>query len=100
MARPTLARSVQIITGFNNLAYHSLNKDETDDATCRLCGREREEFIHLARDCVRLNGLRESCFGPWGPRNDWRIEDLLNFANDPTVAFLLDNRVGDDPITF
>ena len=102
MSRPALARMIQVITGFNNLAYHSLNKNEIDDASCRLCNGGREEFIHLARDCVRLNALREECFGIWGPSDRWRVEDLERFANDPVVKFLLDNRPGeaDDPIFF
>ena len=95
MSRPLLARMIQVITGFNNLAYHSLNKGDIEDDSCRLCGQQREEFIHLARDCVRLNGIREKCFGIWGPAGNWRTEDLEKFANDPKVKFLLDNRPGD-----
>ena len=90
------------ITGFNNLAYHTFNKEETDDMTCRLCFREREEFVHLAENCTRLINLRVECFGVWGPGEKWDMEGLLKFIRNPVVSFLLDNRPGnpDDVIHF
>ena len=96
LPRPVLAKVVQATTGFNNLSYHCYNMEVYDLTICRLCWNGREEFIHLAQECTRLNAQREECFGIWGPLRGWTLDGLLKFINSPVVDFLLTNRPGEE----
>ena len=94
--RQSLALLTQAMTGFNNLAYHSHNKNNSICPNCRLCGAEREDFAHLATDCPRLNSVRENTFGNNGPDKNWSLDTLIRFTQDPRVKFLLENRKEDE----
>ena len=67
-----------------------------DLAVCRLCWNGREEFIHLAAHCTRLNSLREECFGVWGPEREWTLDGLTRFLKNPVVTYLLETRPGEE----
>ena len=81
------------ITGFNNLAYHSKNKGDINDDTCRLCGEDSEQAWHLATDCPATTTLRLDCFGTEGITRDWRVPDLAAFLQRPAVEEIIQRRV-------
>ena len=94
--RGAIATLIQAITGFNNLSYHSWNKDNGNDPACRLCGQEREEFLHLVNDCVKTRELSSELFGPNGLTNRWDLNSLETFLENPTIKFLMENRKEDE----
>ena len=96
LPRPTVARLVQAITGFNNLSYHCYNMEYSDLSVCRLCWNGREEFIHLADECPDLFPEREEWFGIWGPSREWTIEGLIGFLGNPKVEYLMSTRPGEE----
>ena len=87
-----MATLTQAMTGFNNLAYHSGNKDNNISPRCRLCDADREEFLHLVNECPLLNAARENTFGPTGLTGNWTFDQLKEFIENPCVKFLLENR--------
>ena len=85
------------MTGFNNLAYHSHNKDNSIPGECRLCNGGREEFLHLALECPELRIEREQAFGRQDANKGWNIPALNTFLENPKVLHLMENRKEDDP---
>ena len=81
------------ITGFNNLAYHSKNKGDIYDNSCRLCGEESEQAWHLATDCPATTTLRLEEFGTEGITENLRISDLAAFLRRPAVEDIIQRRV-------
>ena len=81
------------ITGFNNLAYHSLNKGDITDDSCRLCGEESEQAWHLANECPATTSLRLDAFGTEGVHTKWTIPALVSFLAKPSVERIIATRV-------
>ena len=88
--RSSVGQIVQAITGFNNLAYHTKNKGEFDDDSCRLCLEDREEFWHIASQCPAVASNWVSIFGPSGPIPEiWQIHDIERLIAIPEVEEIL-----------
>jgi hypothetical protein len=83
---------IQVWTGFNNLNYHSWNKDEITTDLCRLCLEESEQFIHLVSECPAVTDLRLEHFGPFGPKHHWDISDVLKFIKTEVIEDLINTR--------
>ena len=80
------------MTGFNNLAYHSSNKNNEIDPACRLCGEEIEEFQHLITKCPRTRNIAENTFENRRIEHSWKIDQLTEFLKEPRIEFLMSNR--------
>ena len=65
LGRWDLSLFVSLITGHNNLNYHTSLVDGDAFSDCRLCGQERDTFFHWATNCPRLYTYRTDCF--YGP---------------------------------
>ena len=89
MGRPILGLTLQFITGFNNLAYHTFNKRECDSDICRLCLEESEQAFHLAFDCPATVSRRLDCFGTADPRLSWSPSTLRKFIEFPEIEEIL-----------
>jgi ribonuclease HI len=88
---------VRYTTGFNNLAYHSFNKKETQCDLCRLCWEAVEDCWHLATACPATEAVRQEHFiynsmGPAG--GTWRVSKLTNFLRDETISNITSVRPG------
>ena len=47
LTRPQLGRFIRIVTGHNNLLYHTSNINPDLDPMCRFCREKQETFIHF-----------------------------------------------------
>ena len=83
-------------TGFNNLAYHSLNKGDIINDTCRLCGEDSEQAWHLATECPATTTIRLNTFGTEGITPNWKVADLLAFLARPAIEEIISRRVDGD----
>ena len=92
LERWEIALIVQFITGFNNLNYHSHNKNLEITWRCRLCGDAKEEAIHFVGACPRTLKLATGTFGPFGLNEDWTPADLISFVLHPTITACLTER--------
>ena len=73
-----MGKIIQFITCFNNLGYHTFNKDETDDGTCCLCLKDLETSWHIAAECPALVSVRLQLFGAHGPvPGQWTPSQVL-----------------------
>lgn len=91
LSRSEAAMVIQFCTGFNNLNYHSWNKQEINSDLCRLCGDDRKEAWHLAKDYPALCQLQMETFGLPGP-TVWNVPCLVNFIQSDPVYDLLHTR--------
>ena len=93
LSRPTLGGVIQAVSGFNNLNYHSSNKDDNVDPTCRTCGKEKEEFIHVATECDPILGQARATMPSLHGRTDgWDVSELVNFLDLDRVHYLMTTR--------
>ena len=80
-------------TGFNHLAYHSLNKGDITNDECRLCGEESEQAWHLADECAALGAKRMEIFGENGVPSDWTVGRLIELLRVPALERIITTRV-------
>jgi ribonuclease HI len=94
LTRPKLSLLCQWFTGFNNLGYHTKNKNEIYNAACRLCKSHTAETVwHLATSCPVLDAIRQRIFGGSGPENGcWSISQVIDFYTSDTILHLLTTR--------
>ena len=83
---------LQFITGFNNLNYHTHNKNNRIPPTCRKCGEQREEAIHFVLDCPATQAASTKLFGPLGPERNEETTNVIWFALSPVVKHCLKTR--------
>ena len=77
-----------------NLNYHSSNKDDDVDPTCRTCGKAKEEFIHVATECDPILGqARATMPSLHGEEDGWDVDELVNFLNLDRVHHLMTTRL-------
>ena len=91
LGRMRLSVLISLITGHNNLAYHSYVQDNTIDPTCRLCEEAPEAFFHFVNDCPRLRQLRQEIFRnePIEGTHSWAIGRILELSQVPAIDALL-----------
>ncbi len=89
-----LGTIIQLITGFNNLGYHTNNKKQCPEALCRLCGSAPEETFHLVSTCPALYVFQYDLFGFGGLHTYDALELIPKFLAHPRVHYLYHNRPG------
>ena len=82
---------VRIITGHNNLRYHShlRNPAETPDNQCIFCQESEETFHHLVTTCPRFKDWRQEIFEDYeGPQlmfGKWKMDDIMLFSEKDVI---------------
>ena len=94
--RSTASSLAMFCSGFNHLAYHSLNKGDIRNDECRLCGEESEQAWHLAADCAATYWRRVEIFGEGGVGEKWTVDQLREFLSVPSVERIVTTRVNDE----
>ena len=89
LARSQLSLYIKIVTGHNNLAYHTSKLDPTIDPQCGLCEEEPETFYHFITNCPRLWQTRKDTGIDEEDSETWTPERLLEFARVPAIEALL-----------
>ena len=87
LSRWEISNFLGLVTGHNNLNYHSSLIDPNIEDSCRFCCKERETFFHWATECPNLYTYRTDCFLDQVVCNDmkWSVRDVLKFANKPEL---------------
>ena len=91
-SRGRVSKFVNIVTGHNDLAYHtSLADPENFSDGCTYCNIDRETFFHWTTDCPAFWLSQRKIFLDKVPDADmeWNIEDLFRFSEIPAVERLL-----------
>ena len=80
---------VEIITGQNNLNYVQ-SKIKQISPTCRFCEEEDETFPHILNECPCFMEFRCEILQARATEiEDWTIENILRFANHPSIQTAL-----------
>ena len=96
LSRRGVGHIVRLISGHNNLNYHSHKRDpvNTTSNLCRFCGDSIETFHHFITDCPRFLTQRKDIFldyaGPQLQWGGWNLEAVLRFAKLPDIMNAVD----------
>ena len=87
LARLELGRFIRIITGHNNLNYFQTRIGLWGSPECRLCGENKETFLHFLYECPRVRANRTDVFSDSLPQADmqWSVQKLLQFSYLPAI---------------
>ena len=87
--RALLGKTVQLLTGHNNLMRHRNLKNDSIDPTCRMCLKEDETSFHVIAECEAL----------WRTRRYIFLKSQLSYAPNWTVCqvtrFLKESPIGE-----
>ena len=82
---------VSLITGHNDLAYHTSLREGDTYGACGFCNTEMETFYHLFAECPVVLSVRVEISRRWISReqDDWRVDQVMAFAMHPRINELV-----------
>ena len=98
LTRGKLSMMVTLLTGHNNLAYHTSLCDESLTDGCTYCNTSAETFHHLLTECPAFIHSRADIFGAYEldrGRMTWRVDQVVEFAGQRRIEDLLFNYMDD-----
>ena len=91
--------AVALLTGHNNLKYHTFLRNDASDLfspVCRFCSKELETSQHLLEKCWHFHEKRRSFqYGPQNPKKGPDIAELMDLAEHLGILGLV-VATGDD----
>ena len=83
-----LGKTVQFLTGHNNLMRHRHIKDKTINPTCRMCKEAEESSLHVIAKCPKLWRTR------WNIFHQHQLTDTPNWTLCQVTRFLRESPIG------
>jgi len=89
--RTLLGKTVQFLTGHNNLMRHRHLKDNSIDPTCRMCQMKDETSFHVIAECEALWQTRRFIFFETKLSNppNWTVCQVTRFLRESPIGELL-----------